>query len=179
MAKERTIRSQGDLDSACFLYSIVNAAQCLSKQLVDERDWQRLISNAYDCKCFLTSCTGTKKIDHLPELLVSLTAEYLDAVKPEMEFNVEMLEGMSKNSDLKSMLNKNSLLMVDNGSHWFCLVDSDEEQCYVACSAVWQDSPKEYKEEKSPRLKRTYNCQFPVDELKFFKKRAVLVSISS
>lgn len=178
MAKEkRTIRSQGDLDSACFLYSIVNAAQCLSKELVEERDWQRLISNAYDCKCFLTSETGTKKIDHLPELLVNLTTEYLNAVKPEMGFIVEMLGEMGKNKDLKTVLRKNSLLMVDDGSHWYCLVDSDENHCYAACSAIWQESPKEYSEAKSPRLKRTYNRKVPFSDLKFFKKRAILVSV--
>lgn len=172
----RIIKSQGDLDSACFLYSLVNAAQCLSGKELGNKEWQCLISCVYDCKDYLTGSTGTKRIDHLPELISTLTVEYLKVLDPKRDYRVKILEKISKDDDLNTLLTKHSLLLIDNGEHWFCLLEVDDEYAYIACSAVWQDNRNSYREEKTPRLKRIYNDKFPVDELGLIKGRILLVS---
>ena len=173
---KRFIRSQGDLDSACFLYSLVNAVQCLSGKKLLESAWQRLISCTYDPRDFLTSRTGTKRIDDHPHLIAELASRYIATLEPRGKYRVDLLEGLDSTFVEKNPLKKQTLLVVDNGTHWFCMLDSSGGQIFVSCSAVWQNNPAKYTELSSPRLRRTYNDSFPASKLVFFQQRALLVT---
>ena len=178
MNTHRIIKSQGELDSACFLYSLVNALQSLSGEELKgvESKWKKLISGVYDCRDFLTGNEGTNRIDHLQGLILALVSDYLKMLNPKKEYSLELLKRINNIQDLRKILTKDSLLMIDNGEHWFCLLDIDRNYAYIACSFVLQQDPSNYKEDKTPRLNRTYNDKFPVNELKEIDGCIILVS---
>ena len=173
----RSIRSQGDFDGACFLYSLVNAVYCLTGRQIEADGWARVVSEAYDARDFLNGQIGTAKIDNLPSLLSTLAMQYLRALDQITHYDVELVEGIKKVGDLQRTLSSKSVLLVDNGSHWFCLVDFYDDTAFAACSAALQDDPCNYSEMSSNRLRIIYNVSFPKKHLKFHKNRAFLISV--
>ena len=61
-------------------------------------------------------------------------------------------------SEIGHVLNAKSVLVIDDERHWLSIVEVKNEKAFVACSAVWQENPRAYKEAQSPRFKRPYNC---------------------
>jgi hypothetical protein len=174
---KRFIKSQGDFDSACFLYSIVNAVQCLSGRKITGADWRRLISYINDPRDFLTFNTGTERTDNRPQFLAELITDYMSTLDPKENYAVKLVEGLDSSANFETLLKKKALLLVDNGKHWFCLIDSHDNQAYAACSAIWQNNPGKYRELPSPRLARTYNDSFKVADLEFLQNRAFLITV--
>lgn len=107
-----------------------------------------------------------------------------DKLKQE-EIANNVLQGISPESGLmaKSIpLNKSyafnekitnaSALVLSDQEHWYCVVDSDLENLYIACSWSLHDGCKE---RKSPRLGRKYNRTSKREDLRVFQSRGFLV----
>lgn len=77
-------------------------------------------------------------------------------------------------------------MVMQNSSHWFCLLEVHRAHAYAACSARWQEflggsvkpSSPTYQEQFTPRLKRTFNHEFATSELEFFGGRAIQLTLN-
>lgn len=178
---DRFIKSQGDLDGACFLYSLVNAVNCLHDRSTRSSDaWQRLVSGVYDPRDFLRGDVGTARVDDFPEFIARLIGDYVALLDPSGDYSVKCVE-ISDKSQLRRrrLVSDESVLLVDNGEHWFVLVDADQGQVFVACSAALYENPKGYVEAKSPNLGRIYNTSFDLGELELHKGIAYQLAVQS
>ena len=167
----RFIRSQGDLDGACFLYTVFNCAQTLLEKKLKPTHWARLV-DASSSPLSLLGGGGTALIDEQDDLLRELTASYLSILgcPAKVSLLVDLRDGL-----LPQRMDENSALILDDGAHWYCMVEASKDMAYVACSAVWQENPNKYKELKSPRLQRRYNLAVDARDMTFFRHRAFLV----
>lgn len=180
------ILGQGRLDGACFLYAIANAQRCLTGsqhvEVSKERQvrWGEMISllNAND---YLDSTIGTTKSDDNAKLQEELAYLYISTLDPESNYQVKTIHNLSDRSRFGNHVTQESVLLLPTQEHWYCLVDSQKQSAYLACSAAWQQ-PKgkgsEGNEERiSPRLNRVYNKTMAIKDIKIFQNRAIAVSI--
>ena len=168
----RFIRSQGDLDGACYLYTVFNCAQTLLGRKIQQPRWTRLVEASITPSSFLGG-SGTALIDQQDDLLRELTASYLSLLGCAVTVScVRPTDGT-----LPRSISENSAIILDDGYHWYCVVDTSRGSAYAACSAVWQENPRNYSELKSPRLQRRYNLEIKAGDLKYFRNRAFLVQL--
>lgn len=172
MPLRRFIRSQGDLDGACFLYTIFNCAQFLANKKLSRPAWKRLVDIAIHPNRFLGK-GGTDLIDEQEELLTQLINSYMSVLG--QQCSVKLVSRPNPNN-LEKVVNSRSVLIVDNGEHWFCVVDATSNAAFVACSAVWQENPNNYREDRSPNIGRVFNQKVHTSQLKFLRDRAFLVT---
>lgn len=172
MKLNRFIRSQGDLDGACFLYTIFNCAQFLANKKLSRAAWKKLVETAIHPIRFLGN-GGTGLIDEQEDLLTQLIKTYLGVLG--QQCSVKLISSPNPNN-LQKLVNRHSILLVDNGEHWFCIVDATSSSTYVACSAVWQENPHKYRENLSPSIRRVFNIKIPTNHLEFLRNRAFLVT---
>src|SRR4051812_45048303 len=76
----RRILAQGDRDSACFLYSLANAAIALTG---DEGDWSAAVDAISEPRAYLRAETGTQAIDLRPQKLCETADDFLRNYRPE------------------------------------------------------------------------------------------------
>lgn len=181
MPIDRFIKSQGDLDGACFLYSLVNAVNCLRGRAIrTSSGWQRLIGAVYDPRDFLRNDLGTARVDEFPEIIVGLIRDYVQLLDASNEFIVERVEIPDETLlRLRRLVSEDAVLLVDNGTHWFVLVDVDQREMFAACSAALFEDPHNYVETRSPILGRIYNTSFDLEKLEFQKKTGYRLSIKA
>jgi hypothetical protein len=171
----RFIRSQGDLDGACLLYSLANATQTLTGRQVQVAEWSAMIQSLSSTSDFLDNTAGSRASDCDKVAQEALARNALGILSPIQTLTVETKEKLRNGSLTLAKPEEGSVLVCANQQHWFCIVDSDDQFAYVACSWVWQLNPAEYTEQVSPRLHRVFNDAVPLKELEFFKNRALVV----
>lgn len=176
--KSRFIRAQGELDGGCFLYSLVNAVQCLTNTTLTLRSWSKLVAAVHDTRDYLDGRIGTLKTDENSNLQQLLAQQYIDILSPKDKLVAKVIEPIGRNSNLIQYLTPHSLLVMANDEHWFCLLDIERHQAYVACSWVLQEKCNAYLEETTPRLRRISNDNFRASDLVFFRNRAIQVKKS-
>jgi hypothetical protein len=155
----RRIYAQGDLDGACFLYSIANAYVALR----------------HDAPAFASVCRAFGQVDHPGDFLngqVGTTGSYdknyallernirrmlallgpaPDAVPDAPPFYVTRVPGPFRAALLEQLIDASSVVLVRyKGSskystdmdHWVCAVEYDRQRqaAHVACSVRWQKS---------------------------------------
>lgn len=181
MELERFIKSQGDLDGACFLYTLVNAVNCLRGLEIQSPDsWQRLIGDVYDPRDFLRNGIGTARIDEFPEIITRLIGDYVTLLDPSCDYSVKCVKIQDKTRmRRRRLVSQNAVLLVDDGEHWYVLVDVDQGQVFAACSGTLYMNPQGYVEAKSPNLGRTYNTSFELGELVLHKGIAYQLACQS
>lgn len=175
---ERFIQGQGSLDGTCFLYSLANATQCLTGKRVSNARWAKLARIVYNAQDYLANRVGTSNTDDNSALQEALAQQYLDILSPNVKLRATTIHSVRDGSNPERHLTDRSVLVVQNGEHWFCLLDVSDNEAYVACSWVWQRDLQAYSEKISPMLHRTYNDRFSVKDIIFFGSRAILVSIN-
>lgn len=174
----RFIRSQGDLDGACLLYSLANAAQSLTGRQVQVAEWSAMIQSlpsTPSTRDFLDSTEGSRASDDDKVAQAELARSALGILSPTQTLTVETVEKLRDGSLALAKPEEGNVLVCANQQHWFCIVDSDDQFAYVACSWVWQQDPASYTEQVSPRLQRVFNDAVPLKELQFYKNRALVV----
>lgn len=171
----RFIRSQGDLDGACLLYSLANAAQSLTGRQVQVAEWSAMIQSLPSTRDFLDNTAGSCASDDSKVAQAKLARNALGILSPTQPLTVETKEKLRDGSLALAKPEEGNVLVCANQQHWFCIVDSDDQFAYVACSWVWQLDPANYTEQVSPRLQRVFNDAVPIKELEFFKNRALVV----
>ncbi|URF05049.1 hypothetical protein [Cupriavidus campinensis] len=163
---ERRIKAQGDLDGACFLYTLVNAVSCLRGRAISAGGWQRLVGAIYDPRDFLNGDVGTDRIDQYPDLIAKVIGDYVSLLDRSSTYRVERISDLDHRSILtRRLLSRNSVLIVATQAHWFAVVDVDQDEALTACSVEYLGSPSCYVEEDSTRLQRRYNSRKCVKEL--------------
>lgn len=173
---KRFIRSQGDLDGACLLYSLVNAVSAINGEQIAAVKWSNLLKEIYDGRDFLDTRIGSGRMDLVLYTNTALFKYYLEALAPNAKFNVEILSNerginriLEKNKEckkeyevksnlknIKNLIDADSVLIVANKEHWFCIVDFDDSYAKIACSSTFNEF-LEYSEQKSYKLKRIFN----------------------
>lgn len=177
MRRKNSILGQGSLDGACFLYSLANAVQCLSRKPITSSRWSKLVPALVEPRDFLTDRTGTRNSDNDPNLQEALAQQYLQILSPRIPLTVTTLHGLCNHSEPHEAIFDHSVVVMQNAEHWFCLLEVHGGQAYVACSWVWQRDLSLYKESLTPVRQRTYNDCFPITDLEYYGSRALRVSI--
>ena len=162
----RKIWSQGDLDGACFLYSMMNAAQALYRigSHNDWKDrWSQLLTATSKRPDFLDWQKGTIQNASAPQRDMKQAQQCLKAILPGT-FIVKLVKATTGGELLDSVLDADSVFVVDNNDHWYCVVDADDDKVYAACSDELNRTSTKYSEGKSPTLRRTFNVAIPAQE---------------
>ena len=171
----RKILAQGDLDGACYLYSIANSYFALTSKQLTSAQWKHsLCASPFKLDDYLSG-QGTEALDHTPDYLEGLCRNFLGEIK-NARFEVTRSENVSSRS-LRAALSEKQVVIVafSDGDHWVSIVDADQQKFYLACSAVALTSKAPYKEEKSPNFKRAFNKTSSFDDLRIWNKYALLV----
>jgi len=182
---KRHILSQGDLDGACFLYSVVNtyitlttrepASQGWDKRFYDR--WDRAtrfipyLSDFFQCGS-KNEHSGTGRYNDDSRLFAYTTERMLEQMCTEVEkgrFAVAIRDDVKKPASLSSLVHETSVAIVcPNYEHWVVAVHFDSDSCFVsvACSSkyhsfgeyqeTYHDYSRAYSNDKLPK-----GCEFP------------------
>lgn len=164
----RKIWSQGDLDGACFLYSIMNAARSLYRadsNAVWRDRWSDVLDASKQLPDFLDWQKGTIRNADAPQRDMEQARRCLDAILPGI-FTVTLVQATLGKELLDTAIDTKSVLVVDNNDHWYCVVDADESKVYAACSDELNRASGDYAEGKSPAFGRTFNVEISKREFK-------------
>lgn len=174
----RFIRGQGDLDGACLLYALFNARQALTRTRLTHDAWKSAIKDIQDANAFLDSTRGSEATDGDYEAERMLAETFINALAPKVKLQVRTLKNMKNGSLGKMRPDQNSVIVCSNPQHWFCIVESNDTNAFVACSWVWQRDLNTYFERVSPELDRVFNEVLSLEDLEFFNARALMVCLS-
>ena len=175
----RKILSQGDCDSACFLYALANASIVLTEQpAVGNKKWDDLWNEATDSllatRPFLRACTGTAPWDDQNQCLEAIASKFLGAICKE-PLEVKLKEGVDRRR-IGDFVSETSVVVLDDGNHWYVVVETDGEELYVACSARLNEVGSAYQEKRTPSLHRLSNNCFPLEDCRVYKRKFFVVS---
>ena len=94
---DRRILSQGDCDSACFLYALANASIALTEQEVTSTNWSEAVDSLPRTRPFLRASTGTdgKPWEDDFGCLTPTARRFLGAICKE-PLEVELSEGVDR-----------------------------------------------------------------------------------
>lgn len=171
----RRIFAQGDLDGACYLYSIANSYAALTFKQLTGTQWKHsLRALPFKLDDYLSG-QGTEALDDTPDYFEGLCRNFLGRIR-NTRFEVARSEKVSSSSLRAALTEKQvAIVAINNGEHWVSIVDADQQQFYLACSAVALASKTPYKEERSPNFKRAFNKTSSFDDLRIWNKYALLV----
>lgn len=186
---KRRIYAQGDLDGACFLYSIVNAYVALTGRAPDFERVCAAFSQVDHPADFLNASVGTTGGYDLNYALLQGNMERMLALlggaspgahppdsqlPPAQRFHVERIAGPFLPASLDALLDAKSVVILryqgssqfaDNMDHWVCVVahDGQSGSMAVACSVRHQracnGAPCGYAETLHPEFGRWSNDQ--------------------
>lgn len=163
----RKLKSQGDLDGACFLYSIANAVISLD-DAVDAENWSHAISSLRlrECRSFFCQDVGTLDFDdNIRELEEKIAKPFLKSLSGK-KFAITVTPG--ERQDLKDLIDENAVAIVGNREHWFVVTEVHEGTVFVACSYTFNDDGCKYHEEASPKFGHISNLRMKFSELHVF-----------
>ena len=143
----RNILSQGDLDGACFLYSIANAYIALSHEKPNNSKWNDFLKrwdHATEFIPFLRdffSSTKTysgsgryNKYEKLFESTIEVLLRELTRDKP-LRFAVMSHPDITEKNEISDLIDENSVVFTcSDEEHWVCCVASEKKKIYCACS---------------------------------------------
>lgn len=147
----RRIYAQGDLDGACFLYSVVNAYVALTRREPEFSNVCSAFKQVDHPQDFLSGNTGTNgQYCNRPDALKDNIERILSVIGNE-KFAVTVLDSFCFVSGIESYLDQNSVVLLHylgnskfakNLDHWVCAVEYKESILYVACSVRLQKACK-------------------------------------
>ena len=171
----RKILAQGDLDGACYLYSIANSYAALTCKQLTGTQWKRsLRASPFKLDDYLCG-QGTEALDDTQDYLEGLCRNFLGRI-PNTQFEVTRREDVSPRLLRAALTEKQvAIVAINDGDHWVSIVDADKKQFYVACSAVALASKTPYIEERSPNFQRAFNMASSFDDLRIWTRCALFV----
>jgi len=175
----RKIHTQGDLDGACFLYSLANAYTALTGERPELGRWDEAISKLKWPIDFQKACVGTT--DHYKKkpaqtaqdaklVLSTITATNV-ALAVSACSDTKTLDGVASLIDSSSVAilwYQGNTKHVQNGNHWVCAVAAEKDPLvvHVACSIRRSDDGRfndnQYIETEHTELKRYSNDSIAV-----------------
>jgi len=157
----RKILAQGDKDGACFLYSIANAYVALTGKTITRSKWTSAIrASPFKMEDFLSG-RGTEKLDD--------NTEYFEVTSQWKLTRKSLCTTITKNQV--------AITAINNGNHWICITDFENEKFNIACSSKALDDILNYTENSSIEFKRTYNKSLTFPQLKLWQEYALLIKI--
>ncbi|MEB6606068.1 hypothetical protein [Aeromonas sanarellii] len=160
----RKLKSQGDLDGACFLYSIVNAVLSLNGE-VTAKSWSNAISLLPKAKFFLRQDEGTLAFDDDGDKLENISKKFLHGLVGDqfkLEFHHVNKKGIHK------LIDQHSVVIVSNPEHWFVVTEVYDEFVFIACSDVYNTHKCEYLEKNTPKYGHLSNSKIDYSALSVF-----------
>lgn len=166
------IHRQGRFDGACFLYAAANCYTALTGSDLDEKMWDKAVSNVIYPTDFLRTqgnTAGTGRYNDNPELLLhTLNYMFRAFSDNENKFKVEHIQ-KNKTDIPKLILNDSVVLLELRGAtkyqreidHWVCGVGSTKT-IQIACSWVWYERGSKYEEYKGFK-DRLYNDEVTIN----------------
>lgn len=104
---------------------------------------------------FLNQDCGTENSDDDKLKQEEIANNVLQGISPESGLMAKSIP-LNKSYAFNEKITNASALVLSNQEHWYCVVDSDLENLYIACSWSLHDGCEESKS-PSPRLGRVYN----------------------
>lgn len=181
----RHILAQGDLDGACFLYSLINAYVSLTSRTPGNQSWDKKFHDRWDravafvphlsdfFRCGIgNEYSGTGRYDDDPRIFAYTAERVLDNMSTKTEsgrFSAIIHQNTNAPRALDNLVQDTSIAVVcPNGEHWVACVqrDSNPYTIWTACSWAYHsfDGYQEtfHKENKVySNGKLANNCEFP------------------
>ncbi len=166
MSKSK-IYSQGELDGACFLYSVANSIRAVTGRVISRRDWQRAIERLPFRTHEFLSGGGTGVLDQHPDALISFAKSFAGSLRSTVA--IETLLKLSA-CEMEAAMDKGEALIVsiDRGEHWVSIIEIADGLAYCACSWEINERNPTYAERETSSG-RAYNVIKPVGALKLWK----------
>ncbi len=166
---------QGDLDGACFLYSIANSVVVLTSRKPTVSQWSKALQYIPFSSDFLNGKVGTKNYDDRSELYRFAASQALSEYSPTNEFIVTDHPRAKSISDIKGLISINSVVVLNlNEEHWVCVVDVDETSSSLlsVCSDLG-DRINHY-EESGCKFQRKYNRVYSLSNGNYIHQSSVV-----
>lgn len=173
---KRFIRTQGELDGACFLYALANAIQAIRARQISSADWSRMLSKLTNTKDFLDQSCGTQRTDNSVRKQALLANRVVQGLSRQGTLRAESVSPLTRRSALEEIITTQSAIVLSSPQHWYCIVDADSQQLYIACSWILHEHDQKYKERQSPHLRRYYNRVESRGSLRVFQSRGFVVA---
>jgi hypothetical protein len=179
-AQRRKLMSQGDFDSACFLYAIANASIALTGKRVTYAKWNDALNSISHHKAFRLAGTGTGADPWKDDFhaLWPVAKNFVRSINSDLDLRLE--EGVDR-SNIWELITEKSVVVVSNPAHWFAAVDWDNGHFFIACSAVLNSAlvnnkKISYTEARSPLFRRPYNDRKLESDLRVFRRACFVLS---
>ncbi|MBL0616825.1 hypothetical protein [Aeromonas veronii] len=158
---KRKIKFQGDLDGACFLYSIANAVISLNSNVTPE-NWSDAIELLPNSQLFLRQDVGTLAFDDDGEKLEKVAQRFINDLADEV-FTLKLYKTNRKN--MQSLIDDDSVVIICNPEHWFVVTEIYNDTVFIACSDVLNSLGNLYLEELSTKFGHISNLKVKLNEL--------------
>lgn len=162
----RIYLTQGDLDGACFLYSIANSVAALSAKKPTVKQWSKALEYIPSASDFLDGSIGTKNYDDRHEIYKFAIEQALSEYSPSHNYNVLSHPDIDNISQISKLIGHDSVAILNiNGEHWICVVDIEKSKnkLFAACSDVTDTQIFYYKELKCDRFDRFFNKEYQLN----------------
>ena len=164
---DRRIVSQGDLDGACFLYSVANAIGALSGRALVPSQWSAGIASIQKPRAFLRQDEGTAALDEDGTKLTQLVKNFAKAAA---QGPFEVTLHFADRRGIGKLIAQDSVVIVGSKEHWFVVTETSDKNAFLACSDEYNQSGKSYKESSSPRFDRPFNKVVALSDLRVFQR---------
>ncbi|MFQ2387905.1 hypothetical protein ACK32P_07475 [Aeromonas dhakensis] len=169
---ERKIKSQGDFDGACFLYSIANAVISLNGTVTPE-SWSGAIHSLPKPQSFLRQDIGTQAFDDDGGKLEIVAQNFLNSLS-NYKFKVKLHQ--ANRNGIQSLIDNNSVVIIGNPEHWFVVTEVYNDIAFIACSDALNFLGEKYLEEFSTKFGHISNLKVNLSELRVFGKMVFRVT---
>lgn len=176
--KKRQIHSQGDFDGACLIYAAANAIYALSGRKLTAARWSRALAHVQDPRDYLDAQVGSTRVSRSAEREIEFVRDLIKELDSAAEYTCEGVESLDSTDakQLSTLITRKSVLLVSNDAHWYCIVEANSEQAFLACSAQLNELSQNYTEIETPNLRRIANQSIKYEELlPFYKRRAISI----
>ncbi|GAB3102554.1 hypothetical protein G8770_10300 [Aestuariicella hydrocarbonica] len=160
----RKLKSQGDFDGACFLYSIANAVISLNDTVTVE-NWSHAISSLPKAGLFLRQNVGTLAFDDDGKKLEGVAQRFLKSLSSN-KFKVVLDPGNRQKID--RLIDENTVAIVSTPEHWFVVTEVHDNTVFVACSDTFNAHGHKQPEERSPKFGHISNLRIKLSDLRVY-----------
>ncbi|CCK74958.1 hypothetical protein OLEAN_C07820 [Oleispira antarctica RB-8] len=156
---------QGDLDGACFLYSIANSVVALSGRKPTVNQWSKALQYIPFSADFIDGNVGTVNYDDNISLYEFAIKQAISEYSPSSDYEIKTYPEITSVIDVDNLVSDNSVVVLNiSGDHWVCVVSVDLEnnRLLTACSDI-TDVIYDYVE-KPCDFNRLYNREYNLNE---------------
>lgn len=166
---------QGDVDGACFLYSVANSVIALGwRRKINSQQWVDAWANALEfvpfSSDFLNGNLGTQNYDNNSDLygfaVRQALSEYM-VVDDEYKYKYDVTTHPKINSikGVKNLILEDSVVVLNiSGDHWVCVVDVDENLSSLLSVCSELGGRVNNYQEKDCRFNRKYNREIVLNK---------------